>query len=275
MKKEIVNLFEELEKIKAEIPKSELRKNKRFIEIRNTIAEKNLKLVRYRVQHIVGSQPEDLIEAGNEGLLTAIEKYDLSMGTELSTYAIYWIDQFIHREMIVLSNHASIPVHKYEKIKTALTKLDKIHHDPKPEEISEATGIEIAEVIAILNAMNNVSLNYQPDDDSEMMEAIPNSEIPIEDQVETSMINEELLEFLEKELTKTEFNVIKLRYGLIDGRRRTLEEIAEMNKVTRERIRQLEERALRKLRKSKDVEAFAIYMDDPDKCKKSKGLSSF
>lgn len=274
MKIEIINLFEQLDKIKKEIPESELRKNKEFIEIRNKIAEQNLKLVRYRVQHIIGSQPEDLIEAGNEGLLIAIEKYDMSMGTELSTYAIYWIDQFIHREMIALSNTVNVPIHKYEKIKSALSKLEKSHQDPTPEEISEKTEIETSEVIAILNAMNHVSLNYQPDDDGEMMEVIPNKEIPIEEQVETSMINEELLEFLKRELNNTEINILILRYGLTGGKPRTLEEIAKIYEVTRERIRQIESKALRKLRRSKNIEAFAVYMNDPDECKKNKGLPS-
>lgn len=267
---EIINLFKELDKLKKEMSEEELVKDERFIKLRNIIAEKNLKFVRYRVQHIIGSQSEDLIEAGNEGLLIAILKYDISKGTEFSTYAAYWIDQYIHREMIIISNHRKIPIQKYERVKAAITKLENLNQQVTPKSIAEEAEIDEQEALAILTSLSIVSLNYQPDDEDDMMQVIPNEELPVEEQVQSKLVSEELLELLRNELNETQYEVITLRYGLSDGRCSSLEEIARIFHVTRERIRQIEYKALRILRKSKKIEKFAVYMDKPDDYKKNK-----
>ena len=237
-----------------------------FIRIRNNLVEKNLKLVLSRVQHIYGKQDDDLIQAGNEALIFAVSKFDVDKGFEFSTYAVYWIDQAIHREIAKKNNWGSIPIHKYDSIKSAIKKLSKYKQDPTVEELSLETGIEKDEVIQILNTISTpVSLNTNPDDsDSELFEVIDDGALSIDEYVEKKMLNHYIMELLKKKLNRQEFAVIVERYGLIDGFPKTLEQISSNFKITRERVRQVEIKAIKKLRNSVDINHFSVYLDNPD-----------
>ena len=259
------NLFIKLKKLKEE-------DYKEYIKIRNKIIEQSLNLVLSRVYHISGSQDEDLIQAGNEALITAINKFDIEKGNEFSTYAVYWIDRAIHKEILKNNNWVSIPIHKYEDIKSAIKKLSKENQEPTVEELSARTGIKISEVIQILNSLPHpISLNATPDEsDSELYETIDNGMQPIEEFIEQKMFKQDIIELLKKTLKKQQFEIITLRYGLIDGIPKTLEQIARIHKITRQRVRQIEKKALEKLENCTELNVFFIYLDDPDTYIKTK-----
>jgi RNA polymerase primary sigma factor len=268
MKIEDINLFNQMNTAKKNESKNT------YENIRNRIIEKNLKLVLSRVQIKYGFKndplKEDLVEAGNEGLIRAVETYDIEKGTEFSTYAVYWIDEYIHRELQKETTSAKIPYHKYQAIRQAIKKLENSNNEPTTQKLSEITGIKEFEVAQILEIIKKpVSLNYQPDEsETELYELVNPNTDEIEKQVENNLLKEELLNHIKNYLTPKELDVIIIKYGLYDKKYKTLGEVGKIMNITKERVRQLESKALRKLKKISVKKGFADYMDEPDKYKK-------
>ena len=202
---------------------------------------------------------EDLMQAGYMGLLTAAEKFDFSKESAFSTYAVFWIKQAIHRQVADIGFRIRIPVHMIEKV-AKITRLDnkyatdgmdysqRINHIAEEMEL---TTEQVEEALSIKQQfLSTVSLDTPigEEEDSTLGEFIPaDDSFNVEDQIIQKSLSSDLDEILST-LTKTEQKVIRLRYGFYDGRPRTLEEIGNEIGVTRERIRQIESKALRKLR---------------------------
>lgn len=268
MKIEDINLFKKMHEAKKTNNMEE------YYNIRNTIVEKNLKLVLSRVQHICGYQNEDLIEAGNESLINIIDRYDYTRGTEFSTFAVPWIDQGIHRELQKITTTVKIPYQKYEIVKRAIKRISMLNKEAKVQDISTMTGIKEDEVAQILEGLNTpVSLNYVPEDsDAELYDIINPNADNLEEQADNNIFKQEIIHFLNKCLSEQEVNVITLKYGIIDGKNKTLVEVGKILKITRERVRQIEKNALKKLNTKESKEQFSIYMDRPDMYNKKNSI---